>query len=92
MLEKQIESHLRREIKDIEGLALKFISPSYDGMPDRIVLLPLGRLYFVELKSEGKKATPKQEKVHGMLRKLGFEVLVLDSKSAVDEFVNEVKT
>jgi hypothetical protein len=91
MLEKLIESHLRRKIKNVGGVALKFTSPNYDGMPDRIVLLPNGRIYFVELKVAGKKATPKQLKVHGMLRKLGFNVLVLDNKLAVDEFVNGVK-
>jgi len=91
MLEKQIESHLRCKIKSIGGLALKFISPNYSGMPDRIVLLSHCRIYFVELKSKGKKASLKQAKVHGMLRDLGFEVLVLDSKVAVDEFVDGVK-
>jgi len=90
MLEKQIESHLRLKIKKAGGLALKFISPNYSGMPDRIVLLPNGSVFFVELKSEGKKPTPKQEKVHGMLRNLGFKVLVLDSKIAVDAFVSGV--
>ena len=90
MLEKQIESHLMAKIKKTGGLALKFISPNYSGMPDRIVLIPNGRLYFVELKSKGKKPTPKQEKVHDLLRNLGFKVLVLDSKASVDEFVSGV--
>ena len=92
MLEKQIESHLRRGIIKMGGLALKFISPNYSGMPDRIVLLPNCRIYFVELKSKGKKATPKQMKVHGMLKKLGFEVFVLDSKDAVNEYISGLIT
>lgn len=91
MLERQIESHLRGKIKNNGGMALKFISPGMSGVPDRLVLMPKGRIYFVELKAKGKKVTPKQAKVHGMLRDLGFEVLVLDSKVAVDEFVDGVK-
>jgi len=48
--EKQIEQKLVKAIKAVGGIAPKFISPCYDGMPDRIVLLPGGRIAFVEVK------------------------------------------
>ncbi|MBQ8195427.1 MAG: VRR-NUC domain-containing protein, partial [Oscillospiraceae bacterium] len=53
---------LTKAVKDMGGLAPKFVSPGFDGVPDRLVLLPEGRLAFVELKAEGKKLRPLQEK------------------------------
>jgi len=55
MREKTIEQKLNTDAKKRGGLALKFVSPSFDGMPDRIVLLPGGHIGFVEVKAPGKK-------------------------------------
>lgn len=90
VLEKQIEKKLYQEVKARGGLALKFISPSLLGVPDRLVLLPGGRAYFVELKAPGKKSTLKQLKVQTMLCALGFQVRILDRFDAVMDFVEEV--
>jgi len=60
-------------------MALKFISPSYSGMPDRLVLLPDGIMAFVEVKAPGRKPRPLQNSRHAMLRKMGFPVFVLDN-------------
>ena len=57
MREKVIEHKLLTEVKKIGGLALKFVSPGYDGVPDRIVLLPGGKIGFVEVKAPGRKAS-----------------------------------
>ena len=54
MREKQIENKLASEVKKAGGIALKFVSPSFDGMPDRLVLIPDGHIAFVELKAPGK--------------------------------------
>ena len=54
MLEKYIEKKLVAEVKKMEGIAAKFVSPGLDGMPDRIVLLPHGKMAFIELKAPGK--------------------------------------
>ena len=82
MREKTIEKKLVIAIKDMGGIAPKFMSPGFDGMPDRIVLLPGGRMGFIEVKAPGKVPRPLQEARHRMLRMLGFKVYVLD---AVDQ-------
>jgi len=57
MLEKYIEKKLVAEVKKMGGIAAKFISPGLDGMPDRLVLLPLGKMAFVELKAPRKETS-----------------------------------
>ena len=79
MREKTIEKKLILAIKDMGGIAPKFMSPGFDGMPDRIVLLPGGRMGFVEVKAPGKVPRPLQEARHRMLRLLGFKVYMLDT-------------
>ena len=86
MRENRVEKTLRLEIKALGGWAIKLL-PSVSGLPDRIVLLPGGRLIFVELKSPTGTVAPHQTVVHGRLRRLGFEVLVLSSPDAVREWV-----
>jgi len=51
MREKQTEQKLVKEVKHMGGICPKFTSPGFDGMPDRIVLLPGGRMAFVEVKA-----------------------------------------
>lgn len=78
MREKVIEHHLVMETEKAGGKALKFVSPSFSGMPDRLVLLPDGKMGFVEVKAPGQKPRPLQLKRHAMLRRLGYQVFVLD--------------
>lgn len=66
MREKQTEQKLVKEVKRMGGICLKFTSPGLDGMPDRIVLLPGGRMAFVEVKTMGCKPRPLQMARHGM--------------------------
>jgi len=92
MLERDIEKQLVVETKRMKGLALKFTSPGFVGVPDRLVLLPGGKLAFVEVKKEGEKPRPIQISRHKLLRKLGFKVYVLDSKKQIKEILNEIYT
>ena len=92
MLEKDIEKQLVNETKSMRGLALKFTSPGFVGVPDRLVLLPGGKLAFVEVKREGEKPRPIQISRHKLLRKLGFKVYVLDSKKQIKEILDEIYT
>jgi len=92
MREKEIEKQLVVETKRMKGLALKFTSPGFVGVPDRLVLLPGGKLAFVEVKREGEKPRPIQISRHKLLRKLGFKVYVLDSKKQIKEILNEIYT
>lgn len=58
MREKTIERKFVAAVKAAGGLALKFTSPGFDGMPDRSVLLPGGKMAFVEVKAPGEKPRP----------------------------------
>ncbi len=89
--ERDIETYLRDQVKAVGGRAYKFISPGNRGVPDRLVLFPGGQVVFIELKASGKKSTPLQEKQQTIIRELGFQVLVIDSKTGVDEFIKGVK-
>ena len=91
MREKQIENKLASEVKKAGGIALKFVSPSFDGMPDRLVLLPDGHIAFVELKAPGKKPRPLQLARHRLLRSLGFQVYVIDSVEQIGGMLDEVR-
>ena len=90
MLEKEIEKQLTERIKAIGGLCLKWESPGYTGVPDRIILLPGGRVRFVELKQKGKFERARQKLVHRILRELGFTVYnTVDSIEKINAIVAE---
>jgi len=91
MNEKLIERKLREEVKKLGGLALKFSSPSFTGMPDRLIILPGGVTLFVEVKSTGKKPEPLQQAVIAKLRKIGHRVEVLDSQESLDKLLNSLR-
>ena len=90
MREKIIEKELVRAVKDKGGIAPKFTSPGFDGMPDRLVLLPGGRMGFVELKAPGKKPRALQLARHRLLRRLGFNVYVIDEINQIDSVLEEI--
>ncbi|MDE9454224.1 VRR-NUC domain-containing protein, partial [Xenorhabdus bovienii] len=70
-----------KEIKKAGGIAYKFVSPGRRSVPDRICILPGGRILFVECKAPGEKPRPDQLREHERLRALGCEVVVLDNKN-----------
>lgn len=82
MKEARVEKVLGWEVRDRGGWAIKLL-PSVSGLPDRMVLLPGGRLIFVELKSPTGTVKPHQTVIHNRLRRLGFEVHVLNTTEAV---------
>lgn len=88
MKETEIEKKLVRKVKAKGGIAPKFVSPSYAGMPDRLVLLPGGVFAFAELKAPGMKPRPLQVSRHRMLRSLGFKVYVIDGTEQIEEVLN----
>ena len=90
MREKLLEQKLVKAVKAAGGIAPKFISPGLAGMPDRLVLLPGGKMAFVEVKGYGIKPRPLQIKRHRMLRRLGFKVYVLDDKEQIQGIVSEI--
>lgn len=90
MREKNIEQSLVKAVKKKGGLALKFVSPGLAGVPDRLVLLPNGRLGFIELKAPGKKLRVLQEKRKRQLEALGFLVFCLDNTEEIEVMINAI--
>jgi hypothetical protein len=90
MRECDIERRLVKAVKALGGICPKFVSPGYDGMPDRLVLLPGGLFAFVEVKRRGEKPRPLQEYRHGQLRALGLRVFVLDDEKQIDMVLNDI--
>ncbi len=90
--EKEIEEKLRLSVKVHGGIALKFTSPGFDGMPDRLILLPNGKMAFAELKSPGKKPRPLQLARHRFLRRLGFKVYVIDGIEQIGGIIDEIQS
>ena len=92
MLEREIESKLKKPIEHLGGLCLKFVTPGFTGVPDRIILLPGGRVVFVETKAPGKVERPRQKLVQGILRRLGFTVYsTVDSAAKVAAIVEDCR-
>ena len=90
MDEKSVERLLKNRVEEmIPGAkCLKFVSPGYSGVPDRIILLPGGVAVFVELKSPGEQPRQRQVFVQSQLRKLGFMVAgCVDNPEAVNKVV-----
>ena len=88
--EKSIEQKLVRATKGRGGICPKLVSPGFDGMPDRLVLLPHGRMGFVEVKAPGEKPRPIQESRHRLLRRLGFKVYVLDGAEDIPRILDGI--
>jgi len=91
MLEETIETHLMDKVKRYKGMCWKLPAMWYKNIPDRIILLPIGIVAFIELKRPGKKAREGQNKMGALLLALGFKWVVLDTKEGVDDFLEELK-
>ena len=92
MSEKTTEQKLVKAVKAKGGLAPKFVSPGFDGVPDRIVLLPHGRIAFIELKAKGRKMRPLQVRRKRQLESLGFLVYCIDSPEQIGGILDEIQS
>ena len=92
MREKTIESKLVGKVKKRGGICPKFVSPGFDGMPDRLVLMPYGKMAFVEVKAPNKKPKPLQMSRHRLLERLGFRVYVLDDEKQIGGILDDIQT
>jgi len=90
-MEKEIERKLVKAVKAKGGICPKLVSPGFDGMPDRLVLLPKGKAGFVEVKDKGKKPRPLQESRHRLLRGLGFQVFTLNDEKLIPHILREIE-
>lgn len=90
MRESAVERRLTEMLRKRGALCLKFVSPGNPGVPDRIVLLPGGRVIFAELKAQGGQLGSLQERQIARMRGLGADVRVLKGVEQVRGFVEEV--
>lgn len=90
MRERDVERALARYVKAQGGVCWKFVSPSLAGVPDRVVILPGGRIAFVEVKAPGAKPRPLQVRRMEQLRSLGMTCFVLDNPTDVKEMCNAI--
>ena len=92
MREKSIEVKLVDAVKTAGGVCWKFTSPGTAGIPDRIVLLPSGRIAFVEVKAPGETPRPLQRLRIRTLRRLGFKAFVLDTPEQIGGIIDAIQT
>lgn len=89
MSESKVEKYLTSRVKSYGGKCLKFVSPGSSGVPDRIVLLPGGRVLFVEVKSTFGEPSIVQEFQIRKLKALGFSVYLVSTIEQVDDFIRK---
>lgn len=92
MREKEVEQKLVKAVKLAGGFCIKFTSPGFDGVPDRLVLLPKGRMAFIELKAPGKKPRALQERRMKQLSALGFPCYVVDNTDVIEGVIDEIQS
>ena len=95
MREKEVEVALVKAVKKRNGMALKFVSPGLDGVPDRIVLLKdgeQGKLAFIELKRPGGRMRKLQEKRKAQLEAFGFRVYCVNDKDEIGGILDEIQS
>ena len=85
--EKTLEQKLVREIQRLGGWSIKILSIHVSGLPDRVCLLPGGRIFFAEIKTTGRKPTKIQLHIHKRIRSLGFQVEVVDSLEKINNIL-----
>lgn len=90
MRESSIEKKFVGELRKLGCVAYKFVSPGNDGVPDRLVITPRGRVIFVELKTDAGKLSPVQKGQIGRLKKHRQDVRVLYGSKGVAKFIEEV--
>lgn len=90
IIENDVEKHLRERVKKAGGKAYKLSSQIENGMPDRLVCLPGGRVFFIETKRpKGGRLSKIQIYRHRELTRIGVQVRVLCTKEAIDEFIEK---
>ena len=91
MREREIEQKLIDAIKAQGGVCWKFVSPGTAGIPDRIILMPMGRIAFVEVKAPGESPRKLQLARHRLLRRLGFKTFVLDNPEQIGGILDDAR-
>lgn len=91
MKERDVEVLLREGVKQLGGKAYKWVSPGNAGVPDRIVILPGGKVIFVELKQENGRLTRLQKVQQETLRRMGAAAVTLRGAGDVKMYLDVLK-
>ena len=89
MRESEIEQYLVWHVEMAGGLAYKFASPNQRGVADRIVCLPDGSTWFVELKAPRGRLSELQKMFAAEMKVLKQNYVCLWSKEMVDKWIKE---
>ena len=92
MREKEIEHAMVRYVIERGGICPKWVSPSFSGVPDRLVFLPNGKFGLVEVKAPNQRPRVLQVSRHKLFERLGFRVYVLDNKKDIEGILDEIET
>lgn len=88
--ERDVEKFLREQVEKRKGICLKLTSPGQDGMPDRIIVMPAGRVYFVELKTRSGELSKVQRYQLRRLTDLGQTCSVIYGRKGAEEFLRDL--
>lgn len=90
MREKYVEQALVKCVKARGGICPKWVSPSFSGVPDRLVFLPKGKFGLVEVKAPDQKPRELQVSRHKLFERLDFKVYVIDRIEMIGEVLDEI--
>lgn len=90
MREKYVEQALVKSVKSRGGICPKWVSPSFSGVPDRLVFLPNGKFGLVEVKAPDQKPRELQVSRYKLFERLGFKVYVIDRIEMIGEVLDEI--
>ena len=90
MLEKEVEAYLIKQVEGKGGKAYKFVSPAHRGVADRIVVLPGGAVWFVEVKTDTGRLSPLQEIFRREINRLGGNYVCVYGKGDVDQWMRSI--
>ena len=91
MLEKDIEARVCEYARSKGVLAYKFTSPAHRGVADRVVCLPDGQTWFVELKAPGGRLSELQKIFAEDMARMNQRYVCLWSKEQIEEWLNDRK-
>lgn len=89
--ERKVENYLDDQVKLLlGGVTRKYVSPQHDGVADRLVFLPGGLLWLVEVKTVDGKESEVQQRERTRMTELGFRATIVYGEQQVDELIAEM--
>lgn len=87
--EKALEYKLKSEVENLGGYTFKLLSTHLTGLPDRLCLIPKGKIFFAEIKTTKKKPTKIQLWWHRKITDLGFKVEVIETSEQIKKIIRD---